>query len=849
MDNELNNKSTKNTNSSESPTCDLCGLRLPPKPPTTDWNNKEYKFCCSGCRQVFIILAESGMLEGDYKNSDVYKTSLKLGIIAQTKDEAPAKSKKQEETKKIDPETLKDTKELTVHIGGMWCSACSWLIDKVVEGEDGVVSTQVIFAADSAKIRYQPQIISAEQIKNIINKLGYKAVDRAESSSEVTKEKNDLLLKMGVAIFFAINIMMLNSVLYIGYFEEVSARISRLLVFILWGFATPAVFWCGLSIHIKAFYSLRAKAPTMEVLLSIGILTAYFFSIYVIFINDTHVYFDTSASLVALILIGKYFEISARHQATGDIHRLYQMLPKKVRIKTPQVERLTAIEQLQANDIFVVKPGEKVPSDGVIIKGETSIDESLLTGESKPIRKKVGMKVVGSAMNLSGTIEVCATHIGEETTIAKIIKLVENALTAKSQIERIVDKISRWFIPAVISISLITLFSLIFSGGSLGTSIMRSLTVIVIACPCALGIATPLALMAGIGFAAKNGILIRDGAVFQKAAKLSTLFFDKTGTITTGHFSLLNHISSDDKKTGQYLQLIGSLEKASNHPIGSAIVKYCTKENIKLFENEGITFYEGKGLSGKVKNIEIYIGNRALFDKFKIVIPKKLIENGQEEQLRGNTVIYYHIKNKDSFGSLVLGDQLNPLAKETISKVHENNISTYLISGDSENTTRTIASQVGISNYSSELTPQDKIAEIKKIQSSENLVGMVGDGINDAPSLAQADIGIAIGSGTELAIESSDIILLSNNLLTVYESLNISKRTIRTIKQNLLWAFLYNSIGMVVAVSGYLNPLMAASAMLISSISVVLNSLRLHAGPGKARKKVVEIFLPWIDFE
>jgi heavy metal translocating P-type ATPase len=833
--------------------CDLCGLSLPPRPPVTEWNDQEYKFCCSGCRQVFVILAESGLLEGDYKSSDIYQTSLKLGIIAQPTEKGKSKPKKKETIEESKPEfteeQLKEAKELTLHVGGMWCSACSWLIDKVVGAEEGVVDTRVLFAADTAKIRYLPQRISAQSIKDSIKKLGYSPSERSEPTTEADKERSRLLLRMGIAIFIAVNMMMLNAVLYIGYFENVSAQVARLITFILWIFATPSVFWCGFSIHRKAYRSLAARAPTMELLLSLGILTAYFYSIYVLFQGSTHIYFDTSANLVALILVGKFFETAARQKATGSIHRLYQMMPKKVRLKTSRGERLVAIEQLQIGDIFIVKPGEKIPGDGIIVKGSTSVDESLLTGESKPISKKEGAKIVGSAMNLSGHIHVRVTQTGGETTLARIIKMVENALLGKSRIEKLVDRISRWFIPAVLLVCFSTFVFLFIQGVSLETSIMRALTVLVIACPCALGIATPLALMAGIGYAARNGILIKDGSIFQKAAKLSTIFFDKTGTITAAEFSMLRHVDLADDEAAQkdHSRYIGALEEAANHPIAKAITAYCEQQNIKLYEAGDVSFHDGMGVSGTVSGKQVFTGNRKLFQHFDIDLPSTLLQQGQLEQASGHTVVYYHITILDAFGFYVLGDRLKPGAWETVSRLKRDGFGLRLISGDSEPTVKAMASKVGIDDFSFELTPVEKIEQIKAAQVSGDLVAMVGDGINDAPSLAQSDIGIAIGSGTELAIESSDIILLSSDLYKVWDSLDVSRRTIRTIKQNLVWAFLYNTVGMLVAVLGYLNPLMAASAMLISSISVVANSLRLHAGPGEAGKKIREILFPWLE--
>ncbi|MEN8222206.1 MAG: heavy metal translocating P-type ATPase [Acidobacteriota bacterium] len=824
--------------------CDLCGLRVPSNPPSETWNSIEHKFCCTGCRKVFLILAEGGMLEGDFKSSAIYKASVRTGVIP---DNTVAEPKKEVvEIEKFDPGNVK---ELTLHVGGMWCSACSWLINKVVDSEDGVIETDVLFTTDTAKIKYIPQKISAEKIREKIESIGYKVADPAEMEAEANKERNNLLLRMGVAIFIAINIMMLNSVLYVDYFQNVSEHITKLISAILWLFATPSVFWCGYRIHYKAYTSMRSRAPTMEVLLSIGILTSYFYSIYMFFQGSTHIYFDTSANLVALVLLGKFFETSARQKATTGIHRLYRMFPGKVRLKTSEGERMVTIDQLAVNDHFIVKEGEKIASDGIIIKGNTSVDESLLTGESKPVKKGKGDNVVGSSMNIGGYIEVRTTHTGEETTLSKIVKMVENALAGKSKIQEIVDRVSRVFIPFVILTSILTISAMVISGHPFEGSIMRGLTVLVIACPCALGIATPLAMVAGIGYSAKNGILIKSGIVFQKASRLSSVFFDKTGTITTGTFSVIDHISTKEGQKDETEKYLGSLESASNHPIGKAITKHTLRGETPPFSINNITNTQGLGISGSVNRENVVIGNLKMMELSGVLIPDRFLDKSREMEELGHTVVFYSISRKDTMGMVVLGDKLKETSKLCISKIKKMGIDVKLISGDSAVTTKAIASKAGISDFYSELSPEGKIEMIKGEQKGDKLIAMVGDGINDAPSLAQADLGIAIGSGTEIAIESSEVVLLSNSIVKAAQSIEISKRTIRTIKQNLTWAFLYNTIGIFIAVSGYLNPLIAASAMLLSSISVVFNSLRLSSGPGETSKKLKEIFLPWVNSE
>lgn len=831
------------TESKQSTECALCGLPNPKKPPTTEWNGQTIGFCCSGCRQVFLILSESGMLEGDYKNSDIYQTSLKLGIIAD-----PEKEKKPEiKTSLPSAEETTNQQELQLQIGGMWCSACSWLIEKVVSGQPGVTETNVLFAADTARIRYRPEMISAEQIKSQISRLGYSAKERAEMTEKTEQEKKGLLLRMGIAIFLVVNLMMLNSVIYVGYFQDISPQIEKLFILILWAFATPSVVWCAWPIHKKAWYSFRALAPTMELLLSIGILTAYIFSIFVLASGGTHVYFDTSASLVALVLLGKYIETAARQKAGDSLHRLYEMLPRKVRLKTNRGERFVSIDQLSLNDHFVVKPGEKIPADGVIVKGNTAVDESLLTGESRPVQKHPSMTVVGASLNINGLIEVRASNIKEDSALSQIIQLVENALFSKSDIQRLVDRIAKWFVPAVLGISLATLAFLLFSGHTIEQALIRAITVVVIACPCALGIATPLAVTAGIGYAAKKGILIRDGSVMQKISRMKTLFFDKTGTVTTGRFSVLEHLHPGNLPQNECLSLIAAVESESSHPIAAAIVTYTNEKQIEKLEASNVQSLEGLGMQGNVAEHQILIGNRQLIEQNGTEISPELDEHAVAAEESGYTSVFYSIPSEKSFGLLILGDQIKENTESVIQTLKKSKLECHLISGDSETTTASIAGQIGFDRYQAQQSPQDKIKSIQTVQKDGNCVGMVGDGINDAPSLAQADVGIAIGSGTELAIASSDIVLLNSNLDCVREAVSISERTVKTIKQNLIWAFCYNTVGIFLAIAGVLNPLIAATAMLFSSISVVLNSIRLHEGPGKVRTRIIEIFMPWIE--
>ncbi len=816
--------------------CDLCGLHLPKRPHVTSSNGESFSFCCTGCRQVFLLLSESGLFEGDYKSSDLYQTSLRLGIIGKPDESSQPSEPTQEQ--------LKETQELVLRVDGMWCSSCSWLIEKVVGSQPGIAHTRVIYASDTAKVYYKPEQIAPEQITKSIEKLGYSTSLRDADSKEHSSERKSLLMKMGVALFLMKNIMFFSYVLYIGYFQELAQEMQSLIPYILTGLAIPSVFWCGLPIHKKAFRSLLGKAPTMELLFSIGIFAAFLYSIYSVATGYNHYYFDTASSLVALLLVGKYIELSAKHKATENINRLYQMLPKKVRLKAFDGERLVSIDKLQVGDSFIVKSGEKIPADGDILLGRAVVDESLLTGESKPIEKNVNDSVVASSMNVNGVLEIRATRIGKETVLSNIISLVERALSTKSQLEQTVDKLTRYFIPSILLLSGLTFVILLTLGFGIETALLRAITVLVIACPCALGMATPLAIAAGIGYAAKRGILIRDGSALQRAAKINAVVFDKTGTLTEGKFTLLN-CSFNSFARNEALRLLGSLEQASNHPIANAIVTACREQSLIFSDASEVIITDGKGITGIVDGKRILIGNEQFVTEAGFSFESSRNEIIEREVDCGRTVVFAGIEGESHAVWISLGDSLKASAQETTAQLNTSGLSVHVLSGDGERTTNAIARLAGIQQYKAQALPQDKIEYIKQHQSTGQSLAMVGDGVNDAPALAQADIGIAMSEGTEIAMASSSITLLRDDLTLIPESIEISRRTVRAVRQNLIWAFLYNTVGIVAAVFGLLNPLIAAGAMLASSLSVVANSMRLREAKGKTFQRVLEILVPW----
>jgi len=820
--------------------CDLCGLRLPKRSYLTRRNEKDYYFCCGGCRHVFLLLVESGVVENDFKESELYRQCLNLGIIAN-----PSKSS---ESPKLSREDIQGAKELVLHVDGMWCSACSWLIEKVVGSKEGILDVRVIFASDTAKIYYVPQEIAPQLIAETIHNLGYRTISRDALQESGARERSELLIKTGVSLFLLMNIMFFSYVLYIGYFQELGPWIRVAVPYILFGLTTPAVFWCGVPIHRKAWRSILGGAPTMELLLSMSILSAYLYSTYGLVRGLSHFYFDTAAALVTLLLVGKFIEHSAKHRTADSIHRLYQMLPKKVRLKTTDGERMVSLENLAAGDRFLVRPGEKIPADGIILSGKTKTDESLLTGESEPVGKRPGDSVTGSSMNLTGVIEVEAVRVGEESLLNGIIRMVEGALTRKSPLERTADRIARVFVPAVLSLSLVTGMILLASGAGTEVALLRAITVLVIACPCALGMATPLAVAAGVGYAARLGILVKEGAALQVAEKVEIVVFDKTGTLTEGQFYLVDFIKGDGH-TDEMLGWLAALEMHSNHPIGEAVLRAWKERELPVTVRD-VVVIPGKGIRGMAesnRDIPIMIGNEAFITGAGFSIAGDMRSKARVEEERGRTVAFFGIEGIREAGCLMMGDVLKPTAGDALTHLARQGIAVQLLSGDSLNTTAAIAGQAGISEYAAELLPEDKIERVRKLQDEGRRVAMVGDGVNDAPALAQADVGIAMAEGTEIAVESSSFTLLRDDLTLVGEALEISRRTVRAIKQNLAWAFLYNTIGLLLAVSGLLNPLIAAAAMLVSSLTVVGNSLKLKEGEGRMKQRLTEFFLPWLE--
>jgi Cu2+-exporting ATPase len=840
------------------PACDLCGLDCGSRPLTRRFDADERRFCCLGCANVYAILLESGVIQSgqDIRETELFKRSLELGLISTaSKRRAPSQ-------KPTDIPADAPVQEALLQISGMWCSSCAWLIEHALMAERGVVSAEAFFASDLVKVKFHPQYLPTERITARIHSLGYTATPYTGENLAASAERRDLLLRIGVAGFLWLNIMTLSMALYVGYFERISDSISRYLPFVLMALATPVVVYSARPIFNLAWRGLRNRWIRMETLLAIGILAAYAYSAAQAFRGETHLYFDTAAAIVTLVLAGKLIERNAKEKTSERVSLLYRMMPKKARLMRDGRERFVAIDALGAGDVFVVKAGERIPADGLIVDGNTHTDESLLTGESAPVAKREGGGVVAGSVNITGVIQVRATKVGTDTTLAQIIQLVERAMSSRLWLERTVDRVTRVFVPSVILLAAMTFMVCWLTGAaSVGDSLMRAITVLVIACPCALGIATPLAITAAIGSASSRGILVSDSRVLETIHKVDSIILDKTGTVTEGNFALLDHVMMEDALDGLFvtqrsgfgveammsgisvvdslrairfadeferdvLPMLAALERYSEHPLGSAVVARAEQAGAQAMEATEVMVHKGRGITGTVAGHRLFIGNRQLIESEALTLNPSLHARAGEWERAGYTVAFFGW-NSLLRGLLVFGDSVKADAAQTVAELKRRGVRVRIVSGDAAQTTEWVAAQVCADEFIAEASPEGKRDIIEQLQAIGQTVAVIGDGINDAPALAQADLGIAMGSGADIAMRASAMVLMNGSLSKVIEAFDLSRKAWRVVRQNLFWAFFYNAVGITLAVTGLLNPILAAGAMLCSSLSVIGNSLRL----------------------
>ncbi len=735
----------------------------------------------------------------------------------------------------------------TLNIVGMHCASCSANVEKTVSKLSGIQSASVNIATNKGTFIYDSDTLSLEKIQKSIEGLGFssKEVDQnaiaTDPQETQDKELKSLLRKFIISAIFTLPLLYIAMGHMIGLplpkiiMPDMNPLNFAIIQIIL---VTPSVI-VGRRFYTTGFKLLIKRTPNMDSLIAIGTSSAIAYGLFATYkiANGytefaTDLYFETAGVIITLILLGKYLEAVSKGKTSNAIKKLIGLAPKNALVVRNNEEVLIPIEDVVVGDIVIVKPGEKFPVDGIVESGTTTVDESMLTGESIPVEKNKGDSVIGASINKQGMVRFTATKVGTDTTLSQIIKLVEDAQGSKAPIARLADIISGYFVPTVIVIAIVASVGWLIAGESGIFALTIFISVLVIACPCALGLATPTAIMVGTGKGAEYGVLIKGGKPLETAHKVKTIVFDKTGTITEGKPKVTDVITLDDIDKNYILQLAGSAEKGSEHPLGEAIVKECVDKNLEFLHLDTFNSITGHGIETVIENKNVLIGNLKLLNDRNINNTLKLNADMLADQ--GKTPMYVVI-DEELVGIIAVADTTKPSSKEAIKTLRNMGIEVAMITGDNERTAKAIAKEVGVDIVLANVLPQDKANEVKKLQVNNTVVAMVGDGINDAPALVQADVGIAIGSGTDVAIESADIVLMKSDLLDVVTAIKLSKKTIINIKENLFWAFAYNTLGIPVACGilyifggPLLNPIIAGGAMAFSSISVLMNALRLR---------------------
>jgi P-type Cu+ transporter len=735
------------------------------------------------------------------------------------------------------------TETVTLPIQGMTCAACVNTLERGLRRATGVLSATVNLATARATVSYLPAVIDPRGLREVIEDLGYHApeVTGAAEDSEQKARAQEMATLRRKFIVGAI----LSALVMVGSMPELVPWWPAILTnhFTLWALTTPVQFWVGWQFLRGFGKALRHGTADMNTLVTIGTMAAYVYSVGVTLapqffsVAGIHpaVYFDTAAVLITLIVLGRWLEAKARGRTSEAIKRLLGLQPKTARVRRGSEEVDVAVEEVRVGDLIVVRPGEKIPVDGLVREGHSSIDESMLTGESLPVEKVPGVPVVGASLNKTGTFVFEATRVGKETVLAQIIQLVESAQGSKAPIQRLADKIAGVFVPIVVGVAALT-FGVWYAVGpapAFTYALSNFMAVLLIACPCALGLATPTAIMVATGRGAELGILIKSAESLETAHRVQTVIFDKTGTLTRGEPVVTEVVAADPEEKAAVLRLAAAAEWGSEHPLGEAIVEKARQEGIAVVPAQDFEAIPGHGVQARVEGTLVRLGTR------QFLLDQGLELNGLEKEAErlaqaGQTPMYV-AADGIALGVIAVADSLKPSARAAVEALHAMGLDVAMITGDNARTAAAIARQVGIERVLAEVLPQDKAAEVKKLQTEGRVVAMVGDGINDAPALAQADVGIALGTGTDVAIETADIALLRDDLMGVPLAIQLSRRTMRTIRQNLFWAFVYNTILIPVAAGALypffgilLNPMLAGAAMAFSSVSVVMNSLRLR---------------------
>ena len=819
--------------------CSHCLSEVKPEEAIYDEiDGRRLVFCCTGCNAIYRVIHEQGLDEFYEKRLGWRPGRPELRDV------------RVEDFREFIKEVSEKERELEFIISGIRCASCIWLIEHLLKKSEGVIDIRVNYATHRARLRWAPERIDLNEILRKITSLGYtpKPAFTVEGEEELKRERRDLLIRFGTASFFSMQLMIYTSALYAGYFQGIEENLRRLFQLIALAMATPVMFYCGYPFIRNALRGLKNRALNMDVLIFLGSFSAYAYSVAIIILNmlqpsafvKYEVYFDTSAMIITLILLGRYIEQGAKLKASSAIQVLLSLQPSEARLMRGSEEVLVPVKELKPDDLIIVRPGEKIPADGIIIEGSAEIDESMLTGESMPVFKEQGSEVFSGTINTNGRLIIKVRTV-KDTLLSKITQAVLDAQTKRPRIQGLADRIVGLFVPAIIMIAFFTFLYWSFNADKI-TALMNAVSVLVIACPCALGLATPLAILIGSTALYSSGIIIKDGNIIEKVATADTVCIDKTGTLTEGRPSLIKIISYERPEEELHI-IAASLEHQSEHAVAKAITKDIKKD--RLLHVKDFQSVAGMGVKGTIDSHEVVIGNIRFLEGSGIEIREEHKRDFDHYSVKGYTVTGIAIDGR-LHGWFIISDRIAPSASYVIMELKKKAIDIVLLTGDQRRVAEEVSRTLGIEKIHAEVLPVEKAEIIKRLKAEDGRLKdikkpkklfslkpkafsliMVGDGINDAPALAVADAGIATGGATDIAMESAQAVLMKNDISLLLTLINISKRTLTIIKQNLFWAFSYNIIAIPLAVSGRIHPIISAILMATSSLLVVGNSLRL----------------------